>query len=86
VFAPRCALRPLSFHHSPNASYPLQRRERSDAGRAWQPNPGNILNGLPFFALVVVWIAGYFIVRLRRQRELDRELDELNAIENENTR
>ena len=43
-------------------------------------------NGLPFLALVVVWIVGYFIVRLREQRELKRDLDELNDIESENSR
>lgn len=43
-------------------------------------------NGLPFLALVVVWIVGYFVVRLREQRDLKRELDELNDIESENSR
>jgi hypothetical protein len=41
-------------------------------------------NGLPFLILIVVWIVGYFIVRLREQRELQREIDELNDIEKEN--
>jgi hypothetical protein len=41
-------------------------------------------NGLPFLILVVVWIVGYFIVRLREQRELQCELDELNDIGKEN--
>lgn len=41
--------------------------------------------GMPFLTLVAVWIAGYFLViRVRRQRELQREIDELNAIEKEN--
>jgi hypothetical protein len=43
-------------------------------------------NGLPFLILIVVWIVGYFIVRLRDQRELQREIDELNNIEKENHR
>ena len=43
-------------------------------------------NGLPFLILIVVWIVGYFIVRLRDQRELQREVDELNNIEKENHR
>jgi hypothetical protein len=43
-------------------------------------------NGLPFLALVVVWIIGYFIIRLREQRELSREIDELNNIQRENNR
>jgi hypothetical protein len=41
-------------------------------------------NGLPFLALVGVWIAGYFAVRLREQRQLKREIDELNDIEQKN--
>jgi FtsH-binding integral membrane protein len=41
-------------------------------------------NGLPFLILIVVWLVGYFIVRLREQRELQREIDELNDIEKEN--
>jgi RNA polymerase sigma-70 factor, ECF subfamily len=32
-------------------------------------------------ALVVVWILGYFVMRAREQRELKRELDELNDLE-----
>lgn len=41
-------------------------------------------NGLPFLALVVVWILGYFVMRAREQRELKRELDELNDLEKNN--
>jgi hypothetical protein len=43
-------------------------------------------NGVPFLTLVVVWVVGYFVVRLREQRELRREIDELNEIERENSR
>ena len=43
-------------------------------------------NGLPFLALVVVWILGYFVMRAREQRELKRELDELNGLEKDNSR
>lgn len=43
-------------------------------------------NGLPFLILIIVWIVGYFIVRLRDQRELQRAVDELNNIEKENHR
>lgn len=43
-------------------------------------------NGLPFLALVIAWILGYFVMRLREQRQLQRELDELNEIESENNR
>ena len=38
-------------------------------------------NGLPFLALVVAWIFGYFVMRAREQRELKREIDELNDLE-----
>lgn len=41
-------------------------------------------NGLPFLILVFLWLAGYFLLRLRQQRELQREIDELNDIETEN--
>lgn len=49
-------------------------------------NRGIFPNGLPFLVLVVVWIIGYFIVRMREQRELQHEIDELNDIEKENQR
>jgi hypothetical protein len=42
-------------------------------------------NGLPFLALVVVWILGYFVMRAREQRDLKRELDELNYLEKDNS-
>jgi hypothetical protein len=45
---------------------------------------GIIPNGLPFLILIVVWIVAYFIIRLREQRALQHELDELNEIETEN--
>jgi len=41
-------------------------------------------NAMPFTVLVVIWIAAYFVVRMRGQRELQREIDELNDIEREN--
>ena len=43
-------------------------------------------NGLPFLALVVVWILAYFVMRAREQRELKQELDELNDVEKDNSR
>jgi hypothetical protein len=43
-------------------------------------------NGLPFLALVVVWIFGYFVKRVREQSELKREIDELNDLERDNSR
>jgi uncharacterized membrane protein len=43
--------------------------------------------GMPFLVLVAVWIAGYFlVVRVRQQREFQREIDELNDIEKQNSR
>ena len=41
---------------------------------------------MPFMTLVVVWIAAYFVIRMREQRELQREIDELNDIERDNSR
>jgi len=41
-------------------------------------------NGLPFLIAIVVWIFAYFTIRVREQRELQREIDELNDIETEN--
>ena len=43
-------------------------------------------NAMPFITLVVVWIAAYFVIRMREQRKLRREIDELNDIERENRR
>ena len=41
-------------------------------------------NGLPFLILMVVWIVSWFVIRLREQRALQREIDELKDIESEN--
>jgi hypothetical protein len=41
-------------------------------------------NGVPFLIVVIIWIAAYFIIRLREQRALQREIDELNDLEREN--
>lgn len=38
-------------------------------------------NGLPFLALVILWIAGYFALRERELRQLKREIEELNELE-----
>lgn len=43
-------------------------------------------NGLPFLIAIVVWIFAYFTIRVREQRDLQREIDELNDIERENGR
>jgi hypothetical protein len=42
-------------------------------------------NGLPFLIAIVAWIFAYFAIRVREQRELQREFDELNDIETENS-
>jgi hypothetical protein len=41
-------------------------------------------NGLPFISLVAAWIIGWFAIRVREQRDLQREIDELNEISKEN--
>lgn len=43
-------------------------------------------NVLPFLMVVCLWIVGYFVVRLREKRELQREADELDEIEAESHR
>ena len=43
-------------------------------------------NAMPFMALVVIWIAAYFVIRMREQRELQREIGESDDIERENRR
>jgi hypothetical protein len=43
-----------------------------------------IPNALPFLIVLVVWIVSFFVLRLREQRELQRELDELKDLEMEN--
>jgi hypothetical protein len=50
------------------------------------PLKGTLLNMTPFLSLVVIWIVGVFVIRMREQRELQREIDELNDIERENRR
>jgi hypothetical protein len=45
---------------------------------------GIIPNGLPFLIVLVVWIVSFFVIRLREQREIQREIDELKDIEMEN--
>jgi hypothetical protein len=45
---------------------------------------GLVPKGLPFLALVVAWIFGYFVMREREFRELKHEIDELNDLERDN--
>lgn len=47
-------------------------------------NPKVLPNALPFMTLVVVWMAAYFVLRMRIQKELQREIDELKGIERDN--
>jgi hypothetical protein len=47
---------------------------------------GMFTNALPFLIVVVVWILVYFVIRFRDQRQLQRELDELNEIDRQNRR
>lgn len=41
-------------------------------------------NGLPFLILMAAWIVSWFVIRLREQRGLQREINELKDIEMEN--
>ncbi len=45
-----------------------------------------LANAIPFFALLVLWIIGFFVLRVRGWRTLQQEVDELNDIEMENRR
>lgn len=41
---------------------------------------------MPLTVLAVVWIAAYLVIRLRQQRKLQREIEELSELESENSR
>jgi sensor domain CHASE-containing protein len=45
---------------------------------------GLLPNGLPFLILMVVWIVWWFVIRMREQRELQRQIVELKDIEMKN--
>jgi len=47
---------------------------------------GTLLKMTPFLTLLVIWLMGVFVIRMRQQRELHREIDQLNDIERENKR
>jgi len=47
---------------------------------------GAYRNMIPFLTLLALWLVGFFVVRMRQQRELQRESEELNDIERENQR
>jgi hypothetical protein len=43
-----------------------------------------LLKMTPFLTLLAVWFVGFFVIRMRQQRELQQEIDELNDIERAN--
>jgi FtsH-binding integral membrane protein len=45
---------------------------------------GMLLNMIPFLALLVIWLVSVFVIRMRDRRELQREIDDLNALERAN--
>jgi hypothetical protein len=45
---------------------------------------GTLLNMIPFLAVLLIWIVSVFVIRMRDQRELLREIDELSDIERAN--
>ena len=49
---------------------------------AW--NRGFLRNTIPFFTLLGLWFVGVFVIRMRQQRELQREIDQLNEVERSN--
>jgi hypothetical protein len=44
------------------------------------------VKAIPFFALLVLWLIAFFVIRVRQWRTLLQEIDELNDIEMENRR
>jgi len=45
-----------------------------------------LLKMSPFLTLLTIWFVSFFFIRMRQQRALQREIDELNDIERENKR
>lgn len=43
------------------------------------------VNALPFMTLIAVWIVSFFLIRMRIQRDLQREIDELKSLERSNS-
>ena len=43
-----------------------------------------LLKMTPFLTLLAIWFVGFFVIRMRQQRDLQREIDELNSIEKAN--
>jgi muconolactone delta-isomerase len=44
-------------------------------------NPKLLLNAVPFFVLLSVWFVAFFSIRKRQRQKLQREIDELNALQ-----
>jgi hypothetical protein len=44
-------------------------------------NPATLPKAAPFLTLMVIWTGSVFFVRMRQQRELQREIEQLNEIE-----
>jgi hypothetical protein len=47
-------------------------------------NPRLLLNAAPFFTLLAIWFPLFFIIGKRQMRKLQKEIDEMNAVEKEN--
>jgi len=45
---------------------------------------GDLSKALPFLTMLAIWIVGVFVVKIRDQRKLQCEIDDLNHIENSN--
>jgi Flp pilus assembly protein TadB len=45
---------------------------------------GFLRSTIPFFTLLGLWFIGLFVKRMRQQRDLQRELDQLNEVERSN--
>ena len=44
----------------------------------------SLISTAPFFTLLVLWFVGLFVTRMRQQRDLQREIDQLNEVERSN--
>jgi hypothetical protein len=53
-------------------------------GNRGLPLNETLLKMSPFLTLTAIWILSFFVVRMRAQRQLQREIDELNQIERAN--
>jgi hypothetical protein len=47
-------------------------------------NHGFLRSTVPFFTLLALWFVGLFVTRMRQQRELQREINQLNEVETVN--